>query len=268
MLCMTSRHASQRLLQTRITGRRFQSKTSGTIVSPRKGVSAMTIKRLPVFACALACLGFLAVSEAEAQQCYRLTCDQSQKCQAQQAETGKCCCNVSCQGGEGGTNCTCTTWCERACGPPCPNCQVCIQSLFAAAEEQGFVLTPAAHDRLRQEHLLAAQVLENLSGRLSHPVYSGTAEGKSNVDSWYDYSYKLRIRAGRTRAVMEFVFDHPEGAPTPRPVRVMVDEFGNVFTTFLSPEEAESVRLEAAATCSEPAVTSPSASISRSAGDG
>jgi hypothetical protein len=91
----------------------------------------------------------------------------------------------------------------------CPSCNLC-QSARAAAGEKGFVLTPEAHEQTRQDHLLAAQILENLSGGLSYPVYTGIVEGKSNVDSSHDYSYKVRVTASPVQAMMEFVFDQAE----------------------------------------------------------
>lgn len=205
--------------------------------------------------------GTLVVAEAEGQQCYRLGCNQSNSCTAVQAgPSGKCCCNVTCTGGEGGVQCTCSTSCETSCGMPCPSCNLC-QGARAAAGEQGLLLTPESHDRVRQEHLLAAQVLENVSGGLSHPVYSGTVEGKSNVDSPYDYSYKVRVSADRGQAVMEFVFDQIDKKPVPAPVRLTIDELGNVFASALASAEADAVRAHVTEACSKPALITRAPSL-------
>lgn len=208
----------------------------------------MACRRLPVFVAVLA--GFLvAAAEPKAQPCYRLRCDQTQRCQAgQTGQSGECCCRVLCEGGEGGVTCTCSTWCNQPCGASRPSCNICPEAALAAEREPGFILTPEAHDTVRQQHLLAAQVLSNLSDGLSHPVYSVIAQGKSNAASWYDYSYKVRITAAPSQAVLDFVFAPPAGAPGPQPVRVTVDGSGNVSATSLSPEEVERVRAEGAAT--------------------
>ena len=164
----------------------------------------------PGLAVALTLWVTLMAADTEGQQCYRLSCNQSNQCVGAQAgPAGKCCCNVSCVGGEGGTTCSCTTYCETACGTSCPSCKVCSSARLASGEV-GFALTPEAHERTTQQYLLAAQILDNLSGGLAHPIFPGIAEGKSNVDSTYDYSYKARVAVTTNQAVMEIVFDQAE----------------------------------------------------------
>jgi hypothetical protein len=202
-------------------------------------------KRLRVALCLLAFLAILEATQVNA-QCVRLKCDQTQRCQANLIGDGHCCCKVACTGGQGQVECTCTTWCEHDCGTSCPTCDYCT-SLFAAAGDEGFVLTPQAQERVRQQSMLAAQVLSNLSDHLSHPVYySGIVEGSSNADFWYDYSYTLRIAVTPAQLSMDFVFDLPDGAQRPQPMRITIDEFDDVFVSRLSPEDTDRLRFDAA----------------------
>lgn len=211
----------------------------------------MSLKKVLSSAVVLACIGLLGVVAAEAQPCQRLQCLQSNQCQSKLfgAEGGPCCCRVQCAWVGGTLQCTCTTWCARACNTDCPgNCDSCDGGPLA------FLVTPEANAQVGQQHALAAQVLSNLSDGLSHPVSSRIAQGRSNVEFWYEYLYKVRIIAAPDHAVMEFVFEHPEGHPTPSPVRLMIDQSGQVLASPLSPEDAENLRAEAATACSEPAV--------------
>jgi hypothetical protein len=129
------------------------------------------------------------------------------------------------------------------------------QSSLTSAGDRGFVLTPEAHDRLQRDHLLAAQIIENLTARLSRPLHSGAAEGKTNFDSSYDYSYKVRVTAHPAGVTLDFVFSHAEHKPTPAPIRVIIDEFGNALTTALTGNELESVRSDVQTGCSRLAIT-------------
>jgi hypothetical protein len=117
------------------------------------------------------------------------------------------------------------------------------------------VVTPEIRAEVRRQFLLAGQVLSNLLSDASDHAYSRIAQGKSNADFWYEYVYKVRMTASQDQLVMEFVFDHPEGYPTPTPVRLTIDQSGQVQTAPLAMEEAEELRVEAAATCLEPVVT-------------
>lgn len=229
----------------------------------------MSIRTLNTFAIGLACCGFFAVSESEAQGCYRMRCSATNTCesyQEQPSQSGPCCCKVECQGGPQGPTCTCTTWCTTNCSLPCPSCSHCTEQL--AAGEQGFVLTPQAHKQVSKQDPLVAMILGNLSNGLSSPVYSGIAEGNSNVDTYYDYSYNVRITATRARVMMELVTFHPMDWPVREPMRVTIDEFGNVATTLLLPEEVKKVREEAVATCVERTLAGKSESNSRVAEEG
>jgi hypothetical protein len=129
------------------------------------------------------------------------------------------------------------------------------QSALTSAGDRGFVLTPEAHDQLRRDHLLAAQIIENLTAGLSRPIHSRAAEGKTNFDSSYDYSYKVRVTAHSTGVTLDFVFNHAEHKPTPAPIRVIIDEFGNALTTALTGKELESVRSDVQTSCSQLAIT-------------
>lgn len=215
----------------------------------------MNVKWIIMHRVAFACLGLLAVGEAQA-QCYRMQCDAQNKCKAEPSnQGGNCCCQVNCSGGEGGSTCTCTTSCLTPCGVSCPPCGACPES--AAARGPGFVLSPERHALVGEKHMLAAQVLLNLSENLSNPVYSGVAEGRSNASKHrdypfhYSYSYTVHIKATDSQAVMQFIFDIPEGASAPLPVRVTVDEAGNVVSASLSSQEAERIRSQTAAACSQ-----------------
>jgi hypothetical protein len=86
-------------------------------------------------------------------------------------------------------------------------------------------------------------------------------QGKSNVGSPHDYSYKVRVTASPSQAIMEFVFDQVDNNTAPIPVRLVVDEAGNVSTSVLGSTEAEALRAQAAETCSTPAMSSADPSL-------
>lgn len=180
--------------------------------------------------------------------CYRLKCDQSQRCAAEQAGSGggKCCCKVECCGGQGGIECVCTTWCDQGCGAGCPNCNLCGNTESRSTAE-GFRITAAAADKIRQQNRLAGLLVSLFSDRFSHPVYSLSAEGFSNAGTGYDYAYRVRVEAQPEKLIMDFVFapSHPEsgvGGPPPEPVRITVDAQGNITSTPLSPEDVAQLR--------------------------
>jgi hypothetical protein len=202
------------------------------------------------FAAAFTIAVMVAAATAEARVCYRMACTQSQQCTAnQQGPTGRCCCNVSCVGGEGGVTCTCSTWCTLSCGSPCPTCALCPSG--RAAGDEGFALSKDGYSRVAIDHLLTAQVLENLTGRLTYPLYSGVAEGKSNADWISDYGYRVRVTATKARAVLEFAFEQTDSRfSPPLPVRAIIDEFGNVVLSSLSAEEVQAILAEADSECS------------------
>ena len=206
----------------------------------------MRTRSLVGFGLILGWYGTFTGVQVEAQPCYRFECDQTQRCEAVQAgaDGGRCCCKVECVGGMGGPDCSCISWCIQPCYAPCPTCEFCSDPQLAAGD-QAFELTPAVYDRVRQQSLLAGQVLSALTDRLSHPVYSVVAEGVSNADSWYEYAYRVRVTATSARLILDFVFDLPQGAPGPQPVRITADASGNVSLTPLSEQEVGGVRSSA-----------------------
>jgi hypothetical protein len=189
------------------------------------------------------CVSGIVLSSPEANaSCYRVKCDQSQRCQAEQVgpSGGKCCCKVECVGGEGGVRCVCATWCEQPCGVSCPDCNLCGDGESNLATE-GFEVGDEAIARVYEQSELAGLLVSMMSGRLAHPVCSRSAEGFSNADTGYEYAYKVRVQAQPEKLVMDFVFDRvaPEtgiGGPPPVPVRLVVDPQGNISTYPLAPE--------------------------------
>jgi hypothetical protein len=122
------------------------------------------------------------------------------------------------------------------------------------AGEPGFVLTPEALARVEQQNPLAASHLGGFREQLSSGVSAFPFEGNTNANpgipdyhqqvpsndpAEYHYSYKAWITGTQGQAMLEYVFDQPDGLWRPPPMRVAVDEFGNVYTTILSLEEAE-----------------------------
>lgn len=203
----------------------------------------------------LVVVGF--VVTAEAQTCQRLTCDSAQHCKNQQTSTGgKCCCNVECQGGQGGVECTCNTWCDYGCIGPCPSCTLC--TFLMAGDTPQFPVTLSMHTRLTEEHLLTAQVVNILTAKQTVPMVTGVSEGVSNVGWNADYRYKVRIRTG-PRAILDYVFEPHNGVVPPKHVRVTVDEFGNAQLLELTTEEVSEVMVLAAQTCASSKV--PAAAI-------
>lgn len=202
------------------------------------------------FAAAFTMAVMIETASLEARACYRMACTQTNTCTAsQQGPAGKCCCTVSCVGGEGGATCTCSTYCEVNCGTSCPSCSFCASA--RAADQDSFALSIDAHGQIVREYLLAAQLLENLTGGTTHPLYSGIAEGKSNADWVSDYAYRVRVTASRTRAVLEFAFQQTDPRfPSPQPIRATIDEFGHVLLSPLSADEAQAILAEADSRCS------------------
>lgn len=200
------------------------------------------MKSSPLLAILVLSTPFAFASQKPDTYCYRLKCDQSQRCAAEQVGPagGKCCCKVECTGGEGGVRCTCVTWCDQVCGVSCPNCDLCSDGTSNVATE-GFEVGAEAIERIYEQSELVGHLVSIMSDRLAHPVGSRSAEGLSNADTGYDYAYKVRIQAQPEKLVMDFVFDRaaPEtgmGGPPPAPVRIVVDPQGNFSTSPLPPE--------------------------------
>lgn len=107
----------------------------------------MRTRSLVGFGLILGWYGTFTGVQVEAQPCYRLECDQTQRCEAVQAgaDGGTCCCKVECVGGMGGPKCSCISWCIQPCYAPCPTCEFCSDPQLAAGD-QAFELTPAVYD--------------------------------------------------------------------------------------------------------------------------
>jgi hypothetical protein len=115
------------------------------------------------------------------------------------------------------------------------------------------LVTPEMNTRVGQHSLLAAQVLSNLLRPIPTQAFSRIADGRSNADVGYEYSYRVRITGTPDYVVLEFVFDHPGDYPGPSPFRLWIDTFGDVHSAPLSDAEAEKLRSETVSACSEPA---------------
>jgi hypothetical protein len=100
------------------------------------------------------------------------------------------------------------------------------------------------------QHPLAALVLHNLTGKLSHPIKSLPAiRGGSTLDG--GFSYKASVDANPSRAVLSFVFERGEGDKGPElaPVRVEVSRNGQVAIALLDPAVARALEKNVTATC-------------------
>lgn len=181
------------------------------------------------------------ISDGEAQNCYRAVCKSSSgPCDFTPTSEGKCCCNVSCQGGEGGVTCSCTTSVPHPCGSSCPACFPGL-AVRAAGETGGFPYSAQAFERAWAQNELAAHVLQNLTRNFSQDVPLGVhlIEGKSNAlggltyaepteKNATDFAYEGVVTAMSDRIVLELWFERFYGGPLPDPIRVEIDQAGNV----------------------------------------